>query len=120
MPPRLSCNSCAVILTSSAVVLSLSLTTEAFNKNAYDNLCSILAIVSWATLKSGNLPTCNTDTSVALPSIIPPFSLSANALALVVPLGATINNVFADADEPSTIAFVRPSNDIRSPKYSST
>ena len=40
--------------------------------------------------------------------------------ALVEPFGATKNKHLADAVEPSNIALVKPSSDLRSHKYAST
>jgi len=51
--------------------------------------------------------------------MIAPFSACAIALARVVPFGLIRKRVLAEAEEPSTIAFVSPSSDLRSPKYSS-
>ena len=54
--------------------------TEAFNEKANCNRCSILFILSKATLKSPNLLACKTETSPALPSMIAPLGDSASFL----------------------------------------
>ena len=52
--------------------------------------------------------------------MIAPLLALATDATLVEPLGATINKHLAEAVEPSKIAFVRPSNDFKSPRYAST
>ena len=73
-----------------------------------------------AILKSTALLTCNTLTSLASPWIIAPLGELANDLALVVPLGRTRNNTFAEDAVPSTNACDKPSNERKSPRYCST
>ena len=83
---------------------------------------SVLALVVGSQIGSGVF---------MLPATLAPFgiysvagwitsSLGAISLALVVPLGATMNTTLAETADASNTALDKPSSDIKSPRYSST
>ena len=90
-----------------------------FNRKAKARRSSILFTVSNTTLISLDFSVCNTFTSSGCPTIIEPFFAWAKSLLFTEALGLTKNTNLDEAAAQLTIDSIKPSKDLRSPKYSS-